>query len=180
MPALAGPHYHTATALLRDILPRTSIHLTTEDKNCLDFKYFASLPHFLWFCSIYSATIISTSDFSKNYFAFGNHGVDVFFVLSGFVITYTAHPEKGSLYFMKRRAARIIPLYWLLTFGVGLLSIIRPDFLLTTTFNINNLLLSLAFIPYIKESGLTQPILFLGWTLNYEMFFMPCLHCLFY
>ena len=88
--------------------------------------------------------------FSKNYFAFGNHGVDVFFVLSGFVITYTAHPEKGSLYFMKRRAARIIPLYWLLTFGVGLLSIIRSDFLFTTTFNIKNLLLSLAFILYIK------------------------------
>ena len=63
---------------------------------------------------------------------------------------------------MKRRAARIIPLYWLLTFGVGLVSIIRPDLLLTTKFNIKSLLLSLAFIPYLKENGFTQPMLFLG------------------
>lgn len=34
-----------------------------------------------------------------------------------------------------------------------------------------NLLKSLLFIPYVKESGSVQPILFVGWTLNYEMFF---------
>ena len=39
----------------------------------------------------------------------------------------------------------------------------RPDW--------GNLLKSLFFIPYRKESGAVQPLLFLGWTLNYEFFF---------
>ena len=31
--------------------------------------------------------------------------------------------------------------------------------------------LSLLFVPFFKESGTPNPILFVGWTLNYEMYF---------
>jgi peptidoglycan/LPS O-acetylase OafA/YrhL len=167
----AGPHYGTATAIAAGC---TSSHLDPSGNRSQKFPGLQILR----FVAAFSVVLFHLFDnyhtyfgFSQNYFGIGAHGVDVFFVLSGFVITYIADPEKGSLYFMKRRVARIIPLYWLLTFGVALLSIIRPDFLMTTTFNTKSLLLSLAFIPYYKENGLIQPMLFLGWTLNYEVFF---------
>jgi peptidoglycan/LPS O-acetylase OafA/YrhL len=107
----------------------------------------------------------------RNYFKIGAMGVDLFFVLSGFVITYSARPEAGPAYFMMRRIARIVPLYWTLTFLVAAITIVAPSVLNSTQFNWANLIRSLFFIPYAKESGAIQPMLFLGWTLNYEMFF---------
>jgi peptidoglycan/LPS O-acetylase OafA/YrhL len=53
-------------------------------------------------------------------------------------------------------------------FGVALY---WPELLHSTKANWSTLLKSLLFIPYRKESGAVQPVLFLGWTLNYEMFF---------
>jgi exopolysaccharide production protein ExoZ len=106
-----------------------------------------------------------------NYFSLGAYGVDIFFVLSGFIITYSVRPEAGAMYFGIRRIARIVPLYWTLTIGVAIIAAIFPHLLNSTTFSFENLMKSLLFIPYRKENGLVQPMLFLGWTLNYEMFF---------
>jgi len=109
--------------------------------------------------------------FGRNYFEAGEFGVDIFFVISGFVITYTASPGNGIAPFASKRIARIVPLYWALTGLVALLTLLAPRLLNSTQFDAINLLKSLLFIPYQKENGLVQPILFLGWTLNYEMFF---------
>ncbi len=54
----------------------------------------------------------------NDFLKFGAHGVDVFFVLSGFIIAYVAlHPNLlprlTFLDFYKRRAVRILPLMWL-------------------------------------------------------------------
>src|SRR3954454_16177691 len=40
-------------------------------------------------------------------------GVDIFFVISGFIIATTATAQHNSLDFAFRRALRIFPLYWL-------------------------------------------------------------------
>src|SRR5689334_18462264 len=52
---------------------------------------------------------------SGNVFGIGASGVDIFFILSGFVIAYTTDPERGIGYFALRRLARVVPLYWVLT-----------------------------------------------------------------
>lgn len=44
-------------------------------------------------------------------FSFGHFGVDVFFVISGFVIVNTL--EKNSANFLKKRFLRLYPVYWL-------------------------------------------------------------------
>ncbi len=119
---------------------------------------------------LFNSYVIDFS-FSKNYFVVGEFGVDIFFIISGFVITYTAVPEKGLRHFASKRIARIVPLYWLLTCSVAALSIIIPSTLNSTHFDLFNFSKSMFFIPYQKENGLVQPMLFLGWTLNYEMFF---------
>ena len=106
-----------------------------------------------------------------NFFEVGAHGVDLFFVISGFIIAYTTDETKGAWWFIRRRLARIIPLYWLLTFGIIAIAAISPSLLNSTVVNAETVLKSLFFIPFEKANGLVQPILFLGWSLNYEMFF---------
>ncbi len=50
---------------------------------------------------------------------FGAAGVDIFFVLSGFLMLYTNAPQFGKdgawRIFLLRRVVRIVPLYWLCT-----------------------------------------------------------------
>lgn len=62
---------------------------------------------------------------------FGLGGVDVFFVISGFIIaTITAGrlgSTTGALDFLGRRALRIFPLYWLCSAAIVLALIVRPD-----------------------------------------------------
>jgi exopolysaccharide production protein ExoZ len=108
---------------------------------------------------------------TNNVFDFGTLGVDIFFVLSGFIISYTANPLRGIGYFAIRRFARVVPLYWLLTLAVIAIATIKPSLLNSTTVTIEAVIKSMLFIPYEKSSGAVQPLLFLGWTLCYEMFF---------
>lgn len=110
-------------------------------------------------------------ELSSNPFKGGASGVDIFFVLSGFIIAYTADPSRGVVHFLKRRIARIVPLYWFLTSGIILVALLMPQLLNSTVVNTQTVWKSYLFIPYLKENGLVQPILFLGWTLCYEMYF---------
>jgi len=101
--------------------------------------------------------------------SFGQFGVDIFFVISGFIMTMICHESPRN--FLVRRVVRIAPLYWLVTTAVYLLSYVRPDLLNSTTANFGNFLKSVFFIPYVKENGTVHPMLDVGWTLNYEMYF---------
>lgn len=102
---------------------------------------------------------------------FGSFGVDIFFVISGFVMGMLVINLQSSGVFIIKRLARIVPLYWTITTIVLILTLIKPDLLNSTQFSIINYLKSLLFIPYFKNNGLIQPLLGVGWTLNYEMFF---------
>ncbi|SOE86904.1 Peptidoglycan/LPS O-acetylase OafA/YrhL, contains acyltransferase and SGNH-hydrolase domains [Burkholderia sp. YR290] len=103
---------------------------------------------------------------------FGEFRVDVFFVLSGFVIALALEAGTTSVReFIASRLVRIVPLYWLATLLVFFGALLRPDLFNSTTANLSELLKSLFFIPYRKQSGHMFPMLFVGWTLNYEMLF---------
>lgn len=105
------------------------------------------------------------------HFAIGAAGVDVFFVISGFIMwVVTAHREPTPLQFMRARIRRIVPLYWLATavMVAGGLGGLFPNLVLT----LEHVLASLLFIPVRSpSSGEIWPVLVQGWTLNYEMFF---------
>jgi peptidoglycan/LPS O-acetylase OafA/YrhL len=102
-------------------------------------------------------------------FGFGNYGVDLFFVISGFTMSYVGHISAG--HFFLRRCIRILPLYWLATLGTFSIARSAPNLLQSASGSISSLLHSLAFIPYANKLGNLQPTLALGWTLNYEMYF---------
>ena len=79
--------------------------------------------------------------------------------------------EKDTRFFLRRRLIRIVPPYWTLTLLLFTFAAFFPRLLESTRANGVELLKSLFFIPFLKESGLIRPILFVGWSLNYEMLF---------
>ncbi len=116
----------------------------------------------------------SRHGFSQNLFPFGTAGVDLFFVISGFVIAHTTEGSRDLVSFLKKRVFRVVPLYYVLTFAVFLIALLFPQLLKQTVASGQNLLRSLLFIPYDRGHGPPTTLLFLGWTLCYEMFFYLC------
>ena len=115
-----------------------------------------------------------TPYFHTYLFASGNlaAGVDIFFVISGFIMLVTSR-QTSPAEFMVRRLIRIVPLYWALTLLVSALLILKPELFRTTVVTAPFLIKSLLFIPYANpgHGGEVMPILTPGWSLNFEMFF---------
>jgi exopolysaccharide production protein ExoZ len=106
---------------------------------------------------------------------FASLGVLMFFVISGFIMVFISGEKSfapGD--FIKRRLIRIVPLYWIATFAVAAIAIVAPNALKTSVFTTSHFLLSLLFIPHYAPQGGLSPLLKLGWTLNFEMFFYFC------
>lgn len=105
---------------------------------------------------------------------FGASGVDIFFVISGFIMVVTTTGRTTTpIQFMGKRIARVVPLYWFLTILMVCLWIAKPTIFRTLQVSETSLLQSLFFIPHFSAAFPEQawPILVPGWTLNYEMFF---------
>lgn len=97
----------------------------------------------------------------------GSFGVDVFFVLSGFIIATTgplATPRPSGLVFYLRRLRRVVPLYWFCTAALAL-SIGEIGAVGSKRF-----LSSLTFWP-VWDGAYLWPYLPTGWTLCFEMLF---------
>jgi exopolysaccharide production protein ExoZ len=99
-------------------------------------------------------------------------GVDLFFVISGFIMVHSAgamfaEPRAGIV-FLARRLARIVPLYWVGT-AILLIGFLHSG----AQFSVTQIATSLLFIPYAQDHSTTQvmPLLGQGWTLNFEMLF---------
>lgn len=107
-------------------------------------------------------------------FAFGA-GVDLFFLISGFIMYCTSSryffTTDGAIKFAVRRVARIVPLYWMVT-TVYLLFLSMTS--TGITFSNSEIIASYLFYPYQEQADegvFFFPVYNLGWTLNYEMFF---------
>ena len=102
-------------------------------------------------------------------------GVDLFFVISGFVMVYvTMKSERSPRQFLAMRAARIVPLYWVFTLLGAALLLVLPGLFRANSFSVRHVILSLLFIPHaIQDNGswITTPIVKQGWTLIFEVFF---------
>lgn len=99
----------------------------------------------------------------------GAFGVDIFFVISGFMIMFSTH--KSTEHFLRKRFLRILPLYDLMTIGTFALLLLFPSMFEQTKANPVFLLKSLFFIPFDVGGGIIQPLMRIGWTVNYEIFF---------
>lgn len=102
----------------------------------------------------------------------GAIGVDLFFITSGFIMTnyiekLNFNNSLSARSFFINRFKRIYPLYFILTCFFALLMIIYGGGMGI----IINYIYSILFIPYSYNNIYKDPILFAGWSLNFEIFF---------
>jgi exopolysaccharide production protein ExoZ len=97
---------------------------------------------------------------------YGIAGVDVFFVLSGFVMVAIAADGVGPAQFLWRRAVRIYPTYWLATAMVLCVSLASPAMVNASITAPISIWQSFLLVP--QE---TPPLLAVGWTLVHEAYF---------
>lgn len=102
-------------------------------------------------------------------------GVDIFFVISGFIIVLVSrdlHGTPGGVRtFLRRRFWRVVPLYWLFTTLMLCILLVVPGAAKDTVLDWQQVEGSYLFFPLERYDGRIAPILSLGWTLNFEVFF---------
>lgn len=104
---------------------------------------------------------------------YGGFGVDIFFVISGFIMVLASDKlfgRPGAMKeFLARRLIRVVPLYWAatLTLAAAIFLVARNN----TSVTWATLTQSLLFIPYVPQEGGLSPLVAVGWTLVYEMLF---------
>ena len=105
----------------------------------------------------------------------GNSGVDLFFVISGFIMMVSSQrlrrQQDGWLKFIRLRLVRLVPLYWLATAVKLAVVLAVPAVALHTYPNAWNAVASLLFLPSVDATGAVIPVLGVGWTLSFEMLF---------
>jgi exopolysaccharide production protein ExoZ len=103
----------------------------------------------------------------------GEAGVDLFFVISGFIMVYTTRNDRGGLAsaisFCVKRLARVWPAYAFVTVLAALLYYGLQ--LVWDPAAQSTLIKSLAFAPASYDALYARQILPQGWSLNYEMYF---------
>ena len=102
--------------------------------------------------------------------SYGGRGVDLFFVVSGFIIFYATHGATLTpAEFLRRRVERIVPLYFFVIVVVTTLAVALPaTFGTPDWYTARHILKSLAFIAFTDGE---MPVVYVGWSLEYEMYF---------
>lgn len=100
----------------------------------------------------------------------GALGVDLFFVISGFIMVYVtqdrsrAHSKPAG--FLLGRITRIYPLYWAISAALLCVWLVRPDMVFSSAKAEPDLIKSFFLWPDIRD-----PLLAVAWTLIHEMYF---------
>jgi len=105
----------------------------------------------------------------------GNAGVDIFFVISGFVMMTSAASLRKSANaafdFIVRRLLRIVPLYWVATTLKLMAVLLIPAATVHSSIDPLHIISSYLFLPHYNVDHDIMPLIGVGWTLMFEMFF---------
>lgn len=112
---------------------------------------------------------------TPEWFSHGAGGVDLFFVISGFIMVYVTQAAtrggKGVGEFLFARAGRIYPLYWVVSLALLAVWFVRPE-MVFGSYEDPNLVKSFLLWPDVRPgNSLRPPLLLVGWTLVHEMSF---------
>jgi peptidoglycan/LPS O-acetylase OafA/YrhL len=107
--------------------------------------------------------------------SFGHTGVDFFFVLSGFIITYVhwqdiSRPSSLPRY-LNRRFVRIYPIYWIIFVVVFLAALVIPATRDSVPHDVSFIMKGLGLIPTDWRRHASTPVIVVSWSLEYEVLF---------
>lgn len=145
--------------------PRTII------TNLQALRAFAALNVVLYHCIGASPDYHRPVDLLAMFNGWGANGVDIFFVISGFVMMFTQSRKPKHPYdFALNRVIRIVPIYWILTTLLVTLVLVVPSaFEQARDLSFTRMATSYLFVsnPIVGR----MPFIYVGWTLEYEMLF---------
>jgi exopolysaccharide production protein ExoZ len=102
----------------------------------------------------------------------GAAGVDIFFVISGFIMMSSASRREWQVgNFALHRIVRIVPMYWLITVALAGTAVILPSMFRRLRPHLAQFTMSLLFIPHLDSYGHPWPLVVQGWSLNLEVLF---------
>lgn len=120
---------------------------------------------------IYHASQALFTHFSINqevFLSWGNAGVDLFFIISGFIMVYITYNKKVNIKnFFFKRAIRIYPIFWVYVTIALAIFLINPDMINRSSSSPTLVLPSYLLIPYTEFTNLVL----VAWTLIYEIHF---------
>lgn len=137
-------------------------------KNLTIARFYAALAVFLFHASLvgFYSTDTEKVDAARSMFQnLGNFGVTFFFVLSGFVLTWSQRPGETYLSFLTRRAARLFPTHWVTyLIAVTLVGVGSVNFIT---------LLANAFLlhSWVPRADTYFSVNFPSWSISTEIFF---------
>lgn len=100
----------------------------------------------------------------------GANGVDIFFVISGFIMVWIqSRTPRAPIDFLRNRIRRVVPLYWILTTFLFLVLSAAPGVFRSLNSNFDLYVTSLLFATTFSSGE--RPLLYVGWTLEYELLF---------
>lgn len=122
----------------------------------------------------HTAEVAAMYGFQPNLFqqlrSFGAAGVDLFFVLSGFLMVLVQHRSpRSAADFLRSRILRIVPPYWFVTIVWCVFLLLLPQVFRESRFETEHALSSLLFIS--AAVGYPFPVVKPGWSLEFEMLF---------
>lgn len=132
-----------------------------------------SIQYLRFFACLMVVTLHLTKKASLNdggsYFFFGASGVDLFFVISGFIMSYISDKKDrqlGSFEFFRSRFLRIYPIYLVTLIPFLLVFLLFPK-IVNTHSEVPSILKSLTLLPFLSGGSLNM----VAWTLSYEFYF---------
>ncbi|MCC7046254.1 MAG: acyltransferase [Alphaproteobacteria bacterium] len=142
--------------------------MATETRNDIQWlRCIAALEVVVWHSDLivkhFSGSLVAQSSWQP----LGGIGVELFFIVSGYVICMRAPHYRTGLAFLRSRVYRLFPLYWMFT------TLVILAFFLNRSWKLHGLELTpdLALRSYLILPQQGQPILGVGWTLEHEMVF---------
>ncbi|CAM5635243.1 acyltransferase family protein [Streptomyces atroolivaceus] len=121
--------------------------------------------HVLWFTRLVPGDIGTALKLACS--LAGPYGVGFFFVLSGFVLTWTARPDDAARSFWRRRLVKIGPTH-LVTFGLAALLVTAMARPTSAVDWLASLTLQQAWFPSLRTSMAVNEV---SWSLSCEFFF---------
>jgi len=94
-------------------------------------------------------------------------GVDIFFVISGFIMVHTTYNKKVNVKdFLYKRCIRIYPVYWLICLSLLPVLTFKPEWI-----NAGSAVPPSFWHSWFLVPSEGAPLLMVAWTLEFEMFF---------